>query len=153
MPPAAGPRVKAWKNCSIFKVLKGVFGLADARRMWYLCLKKEMEGDGWKTSFLDGAFWLKFSEEGELIGLCVGHVDDLLMAGNDEARRSLDRIGEPLGFGKVSLGDFVWCGKRIQRCPKTRFINISMTEYHENFVDRLCLQRKTQRSQQPAFQV
>ena len=61
----------------------------------------------------------------------VGHVDDLLFCGDDEALKKLEQLGDVLGFGSIESEDFKWCGKRIRRCPETKDIVISMQTYHE----------------------
>ena len=47
----------------VAKVLKGIFGLADAPREWYLRLARELGEDNWIRSSLDLALWLKFNEK------------------------------------------------------------------------------------------
>ena len=63
--------------------------------------------------------------------MIVGHVDDLLFTGNDQAWKSFNIIGEQLGFSSLDLNDFVWCGKRIYR-HEDGTIRLSMVEYHKN---------------------
>ena len=78
----------------------------------------------------------------------MGHVDDLLFAGNEAAWRSFMEISRELGFGSLEENDFIWCGKRIRRDELGR-ICISMEQYHENIQtvyldkkDRIDLTRK-----------
>eukprot|EP00438_Fugacium_kawagutii_P022912 Skav224174 [mRNA] locus=scaffold2007:411362:424288:+ [translate_table: standard] len=65
------------------QVLKGIFGLADTFREWYLRLSREVTLEGWSCSSLDLALWLLFdkSPERRLRGALVAHVDDLLVTG------------------------------------------------------------------------
>ena len=83
---------------------------------------------------LDGALWYFRDKQDptRAIGAIVGHVDDLLFTGNEEAKASLMDLGEELGYGSIEEEDFQWCGKRIRRCPETKEICISMVQYHEN---------------------
>ena len=67
------------------KILKGVFGLADAPREWYLRLDRCMKEHGWIPLSSDAATWLRRGPDGKINGLIVGHVDDLLMTGDEEA--------------------------------------------------------------------
>ena len=101
------------------RVLKGIFGLADAPREWWLRLSRAMEEHGWTRALVDGAIWcLRVTNEaGEqtLEALVVAHVDDLLFAGGVKGKASLDAIRAELGFGSLEEGDFTWCGKRIRR--------------------------------------
>ena len=45
------------------KVLKGVFGLADAPREWFLRLRKSLVREKWKTSSMDAATFFLWSQE------------------------------------------------------------------------------------------
>ena len=116
-------------------VRKGVFGLADAPRQWWLRLSRAAKEHHWEQTLLDGATWLfwigKEKEKRTLDGIMVAHVDDLLFAGGKAAMESFDAIGSELGFGTKESGDFVWCGKRIRRA-EDKTIRLSMVEYHKN---------------------
>lgn len=111
---------------------KGIFGLADSPRRWYLRLNKSVTKLGWVRSELDAALWFLWSEDGgRLEGMLLSHVDDLLMGGNDRAHRLLLELGRELGFGSLETGSFTYCGKKIEQFADFS-IKISMTEYHEN---------------------
>ena len=110
---------------------KGVFGLADAPREWYLRLSRTLAENKWIKSSLDGACWYLRDASGSLIGMLVGHVDDLLFTGNAAAFASLEAIGKELGFGSLEGGDFIWCGKRIRRAEDGCIV-VSMENYHKN---------------------
>ena len=129
-----GPTIPIPQGC-VARVLKGVFGLADAPREWWLRLDRELRALGWERSSLDGALWFlrqPQAAEGEsgLHGVIVGHVDDLLFGGDSRALESLEKLGNTLGFGSIEKEDFTWCGKRIRRDPDTKEIVVSMTTYH-----------------------
>ena len=74
------------------RVLKGIFGLADAPREWWLRLSRAMEEHGWTRTLVDGAIWCLWvtNEAGErtLEALVVAHVDDLLFAGGVKGKAS-----------------------------------------------------------------
>ena len=117
------------------RVKKGIFGLSDSPRLWWVRLSRCLAENGWERSQLDQAMWLKWKTSKtcsrELSGVLVAHVDDLLLSGDDEARSSFDKVGQELGYGSVELEDFVWCGKRIRRAEDGT-IRLSMVEYHRN---------------------
>ena len=126
----SGPRCKDWNSDDLlYRVKKGVFGLADAPRQWYLRLCRCLDTHGWTMSKMDGACWYLWNGD-VLAGVIIGHVDDLLFAGNPEAKKSLAAIGEELGFGSFEEDDFVWCGKRIRKDGDK--VRISMEAYHRN---------------------
>lgn len=110
---------------------KGIFGLADSPRRWYLRLNKSVNTLGWRRSELDAALWLLWSEDGTLDGMLLSHVDGLLVGGNESAHRSLLQLGRELGFGSLETGSFTYCGKKIEQLPDFS-IKVSMVEYHEN---------------------
>ncbi|CAK9063210.1 unnamed protein product, partial [Durusdinium trenchii] len=94
---------------ALAKIRKGVFGLADAPRQWYLRLNRSLQA----------------------AGIILSHVDDLLLGGNVRAQNSLLMIGQELGFGSVEYDDFVYCGKRVQMKSDGSVV-INMQAYHEN---------------------
>ncbi|CAE7234040.1 pol [Symbiodinium sp. CCMP2456] len=85
-----GPDIPLPKGC-LAKVLKGVFGLADAPRQWWVKLSKSLEARGWQRSALDQAVWFLWDgpERKKLCGMIVSHVDDLLFGGDAAAEKSL----------------------------------------------------------------
>ena len=120
------------------RVLKGIFGLADAPREWWLRLSRCLQEHGWSRTLVDGAMWILWgptsssSDVRPIEGLIVAHVDDLLLiAGSPIAEKSLAAVGQELGFGSQDMNDFVWCGKRIRRAEDGT-VRLSMVEYHEN---------------------
>lgn len=134
---ATNPRVSPpvpLKPGQLCRVLKGIFGLADAPRQWWLRLSRAMKEHGWTVSILDAAMWTLWTvADGQqmLQGVLVGHVDDLLFCGSPIAEKSLQAIGAELGFGSLDREDFTWCGKRIRRASDGT-IRLSMCEYHDN---------------------
>ena len=127
--PKRGPSIPIPSGC-LAKVLKGVFGLADAPREWYLRLARELHDNEWTRSVLDMAMWSRRDKQHRLSGIIVAHVDDLLFCGDREAQASLMKMGQTLGFGSVEEGSFTWCGKHISKDPDTGEISISMKPYH-----------------------
>ena len=113
------------------KVRKGVFGLADSPRRWYLRLNKSLTKLGWLRSSMDAAQWFLKSPDGTLDGIVVSHVDDLLRAGTAKAHATLKALGEELGFGSLETGSFTYCGKLVQQLPE-KSIEVSVRAYHEN---------------------
>ena len=58
------------------RIRKGVFGLADAPRQWYLRLNRALQERGWERMTMDYAGWLLWSKSGRLEGMILSHVDD-----------------------------------------------------------------------------
>lgn len=57
---------------------KGIFGLSDSPRRWYLRLNKALRKLGWTRSNLDYALWFLWGNDCALKGVIASHVDDLL---------------------------------------------------------------------------
>ncbi len=124
-----GPVLPVPEGC-LCKILKVVFGLSDAPREWHLRLDRRMLSHGWERCQLDQACWL-LSVDGVLHGMVVGHVDDLLIGASETGLRSIQAIGEELGFGSFELDCFVWCGKRFTK-QRDGTVAIDMKAYVEN---------------------
>ena len=130
--PKVGPAIPLPLGC-LAKVLKGVFGLADAPRQWWVKLSKSLEARGWQRSALDQAVWFLWDgpEQKQLRGMIVSHVDDLLFGGDPVAEKSLMEVGDQLGFRDVTRNEFTWCGKFFQKHADGK-VTLSMKAYHEN---------------------
>jgi hypothetical protein len=115
----------------IGKLKKGIFGLSDSPRRWYLRLNKALQKLGWTRSNLDYALWFLWGNDCALKGVIASHVDDLLCGGDEDAMKSLDKLGEELGFGSLESGSFQYCGKRIEQ-GSDGTTTVSMKEYHSN---------------------
>ncbi|CAE7844118.1 K02A2.6, partial [Symbiodinium necroappetens] len=116
-----GPGIPIPDGC-LAKVCKGIFGLADAPREWWLRLARSLEAKGWTRNPLDQACWFLWDgpERKELKGMVISHAEE-----------SLQAVGSELGFREVSADDFVWCGKRFRRRADGA-VTISMEAYHKN---------------------
>ena len=111
---------------------KGVFGLSDAPRMWYLRLNKALLAQGWESSRMDFACWLSWSEGRTVLeGIIISPVDDLLLGGTIVAQQKMPELGKELGKNSVSYDIFTYCGKKIEQLDDGT-VPISMKEYHEN---------------------
>ena len=127
-----GPGIPLPTGC-LARVLKGVFGLADAPRQWWMKLSRSLEAKGWVRSVVDQAVWFLWdgAERKRLKGMIVSHVDDLLFGGDQAAEKSLMDVGAQLGFREVVRDAFTWCGKYFEKHPDGT-VTLSMKEYHEN---------------------
>lgn len=121
-------------------VRKGIFGLADAPRQWWLRLCRSMKEHKWTITVIDAATWLFWDpplvhgsdQKSVLRGIVVSHVDDLLFCGDQVAERAFMQVGDELGYGSVEHDCFTWCGKKIRRCKEDLSIRLSMEEYHRS---------------------
>ena len=126
------PRLPFSSSRGLARIKKGVFGLSDAPRQWYLRLNRALTELGWERNPMDAACWMLWSKDRkELQGIVLSHVDDLLCGGSEEARASILSLEKELGFGSVEHDSFTYCGKKIAQ-DETGCIHVSMVEYHEN---------------------
>jgi len=117
------------------RVKKGVFGLSDAPRQWYLRLHRALTERGWTRNPMDAACWMlwEIDEKGNsvLLGVVLSHVDDLLCGGSPRARESILSLEKELGFGSIEHNSFNYCGKKVSQ-DEHGVIHVTMPEYHAN---------------------
>lgn len=113
------------------RVRKGVFGLSDAPRQWFLRLSRALEEGGGKRSHLDALCWTLRDECGELRGIIRSHLDDLLLGGDAKGQESFADLGKEVGFGSLDRDGFTYCGKHISQ-DSEGVIKIQMFEYHKS---------------------
>jgi len=103
----------------LIQVLKGVFGLPDAPRAWWLELSQTLQSEfGFHSTQLDQAF-MTWRESGRLRMMIAVHVDDLVAVhdGSPEAKRQLQRLRERYPFGdwkEARAGPVTYTGKTIE---------------------------------------
>ena len=101
------PPPEAEKDGIVWKLKKSCYGLYDASRKWFLAVKEQLTKIGMKTVSGDEAFFYMHNEKGELMGLCILHVDDFLIAGNQDFH---DKVAEQLcsrfTIGKIETENF-----------------------------------------------
>ena len=103
------------ENGKVWKLKKTVYGLYDASRSWYFAVKEEVLKLGMKTLSGDLAFFY-LVKENKLLGLCIVHVDDFLMGGNQEFFNILNNtLLTKFTFGKMECKRFKYTGLNIEQ--------------------------------------
>ena len=85
------------------KMLKSAYGLCDAPLLWYQEASSRLLKRQWQRHPLDQCCFLRVSTEGQLIGMLILHVDDMLITGNhenDEFKEALSFLTKDFDFGK-----------------------------------------------------
>ena len=102
----------------LLKVRKGVYGLMDAPRGWWLALKKVLLKLGFRQLALDRALFVYRSGQ-RLIAILAVHVDDILIGIEDspQGNRLLETLWSSLVWGKKRQDSFTYCGRHIVRKP------------------------------------
>ena len=69
---------------SICELIKPVYGLVDAPKLWWDSLTKTLKQLGMIQSGLDSCIFYSRTQSGALQGIVAFHVDDLLIGGTEE---------------------------------------------------------------------
>ena len=117
------PPAERQKKGMIWKLNKSVYGLYDASRKWFQAVKPELQALGMRSVSGDEAFFYHM-KDGKLVGLCILHVDDFLVAGRSEFLRALDqKLGGRFKFGKVEKDKFKFTGLNIEQNEENIFVD------------------------------
>lgn len=111
-PPEANvPKGRVWR------LRVSLYGLDDASLRFYWKVREVMKKLSFKQSRFDPAlFYDKDKKTGKLRGLIGTHVDDFLIAGNDEWRENIiSNIKTEFLLGTIEEKDFLYCGHRIRQ--------------------------------------
>ena len=113
------PPLEKYKPGKTWKLLKACYGLYDASRKWYIAVRemqmKSVSGD-------DAFFYILM--DGKLAGLCVIHVDDFLMGGNDSFYNLIEeKLTKRFTFGKIETENFKFTGLNILQTSEGIFVD------------------------------
>ena len=114
----------------LVKVVKGVFGLNESPRLWYLGLRKHLAALGFREMKLAPCvFTLHIN--GQLEAMATVHVDDVLLTGSAKADPVWEALQKRLTFGSWTsmIEGFKFLGRFIKQDAETFEISTSMSEY------------------------
>ncbi len=131
---------------TIWKLLKPAYGLNDAARGWHKTLRQILLNLGMTESNSDKALFYMKTNDGELHGIIVEHVDDLLVAGDDIFYELIERIKTFIKMGKEKTNNFKFCGMSIIT-SKTGEITIGVDTEKVGSVQQLQTIRQTSKRQ------
>ena len=98
----------------VWKLKKSCYGLYDASRKWYLAVKETLQKMEMKSLSGDDAFFYSV-KNGELAGICLIHVDDFLIGGNNDFLRIVEeKLETRFTFGKIEFRNFKFTGLNIK---------------------------------------
>ena len=112
----------------IWKLLKCPYGLNDAPRAWYVRVCSELDQLGIMSSKFDEALFY-CRKAGELIGLLVVHVDDILYGGNSKFQDLIRKLCSVFDIGTHSSGNFKYLGLELRQGKDV--IHIDQCKYIE----------------------
>ena len=115
----------------IWKLLKPVYGLNDASKLWYLRVKHVLERLGYSMCMSENALFIK-RENMCVTCVIIVHVDDFLLSGSIEETESvISALKETFIIGKQVKLPLKFTGMQIS-IPKSGFLNISQFDFIRN---------------------
>ena len=150
-PPEDVRRLLGMKPWEIFRILKAVYGLLHAPKVWYDKLAQVLESQGWQRSRLEPCVWRLFDSEKNLIGLMGCHVDDLVWAGEGSLyQEAIGKLRDSFPFGSwrdAQRESILFCGCELKQHP-----DFSITLQQERYACgvnevNISQERKQQRSE------
>ena len=97
----------------------------------------------------DNAFYYK-RVEGELVGMILLHVDDVIIAGNNEfVNETTKMISDRFNMSKACNGEFRFCGLNI-KLQKDGRITVSMDDYADS-IEPMVIDRKRRRTEEITY--
>ena len=78
-------KLKHTEPGSLFHLKKAIYGVNDAARTWYMSLKTILLEIGWKSlTFENAVFILRDEKSKKIIAIMALHVDDILLAMDEQ---------------------------------------------------------------------
>ena len=114
----------------VIRVLKGVFGLNESPRLWYLGLKQHLETLGFREMRLAPCVFT-LHLKGSLMAMATVHVDDVLLSGDPAVESVWTELRQRLTFGSWNemVEGFKFLGRFLKQDPTNFHIQASMQEY------------------------
>ena len=113
----------------IWKLNTTAYGLGDAPRAWYLCVKEELLKTGGIKSTYDNAI-LYWHQKNQLQGILSSRVDDFFWEGTEWFIDNVtEHIRKKYAISKEKTGTFKYLG--LQKFQKKRGIKLQQKDYIE----------------------
>ena len=103
------------------RLLKSAYGLSDAPLLWWEEANRRLISLKWRRHPLDRCLYCYYNGKRNLLGALILHVDDLLIAGDNNETEFLNGVVElrkGLDFGKWQSLDkepIVYCGGKLEK--------------------------------------
>ena len=104
---------------SLIKMVKGVYGLREAPRLWYKKAREAILDAGWEElQTAKATFVVRDPKTKELCGMMVLHVDDACYAGKGPYFQScVDYLKKTFTLGAEGVDDFEFLGRHVVQKP------------------------------------
>ena len=103
---------------SLLVAKKPVYGTRDAPRGFWKRLHSAVLQHGRVAVPHEPASYVLRGPAGELQGMLVCHIDDLLWCGSLEMQDKMGKLREELSFGALEQGSFSCCGRELTQTPE-----------------------------------
>ena len=98
-----------------YMVSSTIYGTKDAPRGWFKNLHSTLVAEGFRAVPHEAAAYVLNDKKGQIDGLVVVHVDDLLWTGGRSIEEKMKKICELYKFGKVEKNNFRYCGREVKK--------------------------------------
>ncbi|CAE7347134.1 RE1 [Symbiodinium sp. KB8] len=118
----------------MIELLGSAYGLTSAPREWYMDLSATLRNLGAEVCVTDPCLWRVIAENGDVVGVLGIHVDDILMAGNEQEKQwveFLHRLHGSYQWAPWETDQFTHCGLGLQQLYDDS-VMISHEEYCSN---------------------
>ena len=113
----------------ICELIKPVYGLVDAPKLWWDSLTKTLRQLGMIQSGLDSCIFYSRTPSGELQGIVAFHVDDLLIGGTKEFfEKQFTQLKHKYPFKHVKQGEGEFLGKVLEQRDDSSIV-VQQKEY------------------------
>ena len=118
---------------SVCKIKKACYGLVEAPIEWFETVNSFLCELGYQQMRSDPCTWI-FSEDGQVVSVISGHVDDFLFIGKESCciwGDLKDKIQKRFHWQEWEKDEFVQCGVAVKRQPDGSF-ELSQKHYLDN---------------------
>lgn len=98
-----------------YMVSSTIYGTKDAPRGWFKNLHSTLVAEGFRAVPHEAAAYVLNDKKGQIDGLVVVHVDDLLWTGGRSIEEKMKKICGLYKFGKVEKNNFRYCGREVKK--------------------------------------
>ena len=123
------------------KVAKAFYGLVHAPRHWFQDVSATMRKHGWKNILADQCVFVLYSTEGDLIAIAGLHVDDFLLAGQEDHpqyKEAEKNLMSAYRWGKWEENEMEFAGCNIKQMPD-KSIRIDQQTYVDRWLEEIPL--------------
>ena len=101
-----------------YMVSSTIYGTKDAPRGWFKNLHQTLQEKGFRPVPHEAASYVLNGEKGDLLGMVIVHVDDLLWTGGTEIEGKMKEVCSTYNFGKIEKDQFKYCGRDVKKDDK-----------------------------------